>query len=127
MENVPNKKLPIDAIVMDTMGRAELSTQASNILTGRNFKSEEHKDTHGIKTENGLILGNLDGYQCDPYYYMESEKELFTNIFVNDKNFISSIFSSIFGHTTPKNSEIPTNNQDLPYEQLLAKFERTRQ
>ena len=76
MEYVPNQQLPINQIVMDTMSRADLSTQASNILTSaRNVKKGDLQDTEqGIKTENGIILGNMDKYQSDPYYYMESEK-----------------------------------------------------
>ena len=71
---------------MDTMSRADLSTQASNILTSaRNTKKGGDQDQEqGIKTENGLILGNMDRYQSDPYYYLQSEKDLSEN----DRNFI---------------------------------------
>ena len=63
LEYVPSKELPIDKIVMDTMQRADQSTQATNILSsGRSIKKETQDQETGIKTENGLILGNMDRF-----------------------------------------------------------------
>ena len=63
LENLPNKKIPIDERVLDTMKRAELSNQANTtpVVSPKNAGQK--------------VFGNMSDFNTNAYAFLEPETE----------------------------------------------------
>lgn len=82
MKSIPGHEIPINQRVLDAMIRAAQSNQASNIFNQYNNRNNKvttnafgslDEDIIGENYYNnsGLLIGNMQNYQTNPYAFLE--------------------------------------------------------